>query len=88
MWDPDQPLQQVQGSCTGKDIVNQLRKDLIQLEYPGQIYRGTNFWMEVIKILETKAYNLTDEEKALVVKNWLGREGLQLIKSSTNEEKE
>ena len=44
--------------------------------------------MEVPSIFETKAYELTDEEKAQVIKNWLVREGLQLIKTFTNEEKE
>ena len=35
-----------------------------------------NFEMEVMNILEIKAYELTDEEKVPVIKNWLGREGL------------
>ena len=35
-----------------------------------------------------KAYELTDEEKAPVIKTWLGMEGLQFIKTYTNEEKE
>ena len=43
-----------------------------------------NFEMEVTNMLETKTSELIDEEKALVIKNWLGREGLQL----TNGEKE
>ena len=38
--------------------------------------------------LETKSYELTEEEKVLVIKNWLGSEGLPLIKTFTNEEKE
>ena len=38
--------------------------------------------MEVMNILETKAYESIDEEKVPVKKNWLGREGLQLIKHS------
>ena len=44
--------------------------------------------MEVMNIFETKAYELTDEEKIPVIKNWLGREGLELTKTLTNEEKE
>ena len=44
--------------------------------------------MKVKNILETEAYELNEKEKTPVIKNWLGREGLQLIKSFTNEEKE
>ena len=44
--------------------------------------------MEVTNILETKAYKLTDEEKTPIVKNWPGREGLLLIRTLINEEKE
>ena len=38
--------------------------------------------MEVIFILETKAYKLTNEEKFPVVKDCLGREDVKLIKDS------
>ena len=44
--------------------------------------------MGVMNNLETKAYEQTDEEKDLVIKNWPDREDLQLIKTLTNEEKE
>ena len=47
-----------------------------------------NIEMKVMNFLETKAYELTDEEKAHIIMNWLGRESLQLIKTFTNEEKE
>ena len=41
--------------------------------------------MEAKNILKTKMYELNDEEMVLVIKNWLGREGLQLIKTFTRE---
>ena len=44
--------------------------------------------MEVMNFLETKTYELTDEGKVLVIKNWLGTQGLKLIKYFTNEEKD
>ena len=44
-----------------------------------------NFKMEVTNILQMKMYELTEEEKVPIIKNWLGREGLQLIKTFTNE---
>ena len=43
------------------------------------------FDMEVLNILETKAYKLAGEEKVQVIKNWLGRKGLQFIKTFTDE---
>ena len=36
---------------------------------------------KVTNILETKVYELTDEEKVPVIKNHLGQESLQLIKT-------
>ena len=35
-----------------------------------------NFDMEVMSILETRVYELTDEEKVSVIIHWLGQEGL------------
>ena len=47
-----------------------------------------NSEVEVMNILQTRTYELTGEENAPIIKNWLGREGLQLIKTLANEEKE
>ena len=45
--------------------------------------------MEMLNILQTKAYEINDEEKVPIIKrNWLGREGLHLIQTCTNSEKE
>ena len=44
--------------------------------------------MEVINIPETKAHELTMEEKVPVINNLLGKEVLQLIQTFTFEEKE
>ena len=43
--------------------------------------------MEVTNILHTKTYELT-EKKVHRVKNWLGREGFQLIQTFTNSEED
>ena len=40
-----------------------------------------NFEMEVSNILETKVYELSEEEKVPVIKNWLSIKGLQLIQT-------
>ena len=44
--------------------------------------------MEVTNILQTKTYEITGEKEVPIIKDWLGREGLQLIKTFTNFEKE
>ena len=44
--------------------------------------------MKVTNISRMKAYELTDEVKVPVIKNRLGMEGLQLIKTYMNEENE
>ena len=43
-----------------------------------------NFKLEVCNMLQT--YNLGQTERVSMIKNWLGREGLQLIATLTNEE--
>ena len=43
--------------------------------------------MEVTNVLEMNAHELTDGEKVLVIKNCFSKEGLQLIKTFTDEEK-
>ena len=47
-----------------------------------------NCEVEVSNNLETKAYELSEEEKAPVIKNCLGQEGLQLKQMFTEEKKE
>ena len=44
--------------------------------------------MEVTNIPQTKTYELTKEENVPIIRNWLGWEGLQLIKPFMNTEKE
>ena len=46
------------------------------------------FEMEVINILETKTYEFTDKANVQVIKSWPGQEGLELIKTFMNKEKE
>ena len=47
-----------------------------------------NFEMEVTNILQMKMYKLPKEERVPIIKNWLGREDLQLKKTFINAEKE
>ena len=47
-----------------------------------------NLKMEISTILETKAYELSEEEEDPVIKNWFVQEGLQLNQMFTQEEKE
>ena len=44
--------------------------------------------MKVMNIFWTKTYKLTWKEKVPIIKNWLGREGLEIIETFTNSRKE
>ena len=46
-----------------------------------------HFQLEVMILLETRAYETNDEERIPVIKIWLGWEGLLLMETSTQEEK-
>ena len=43
--------------------------------------------LEVMNILETRAYEITGEERIPVIKNWLGLKGLYLKETFTQKEK-
>ena len=47
-----------------------------------------NFEIEVTNILEMKTYELANDENVQVIKNWFWWEGLQLIQTVSEEEKE
>ena len=68
------------------------RPDLEKPSFNGNVHdryvKLLNFEMVVMNILETKVYELNDEEKVQIRRNCLGWEGLQLIKIFTKEEKE
>ena len=44
--------------------------------------------MEVTNILQIKLYEMTEDENVSIIKIWLGIEGLQLIQTFTNLQKE
>ena len=46
-----------------------------------------NFQLEAMNILETRAFEINDEERMQVTKNWLGRDGLLLMLTFTLEKK-
>ena len=54
----------------------------------GWYVKLSNFQLEVMNILETRACELNDEETIPVIKNWLAWEGLLLMKNFMQEEKE
>ena len=57
-----------------------LKKPSFKQDAQDRYVERLNFEREVIIILETRVYELTDEEKVPVIKNWLGQEGVQLMK--------
>ena len=46
-----------------------------------------NFQLEVTNIIETRAYEINDEDRILLIKNWLDEEGLLLMKTFTQKER-
>ena len=46
------------------------------------------FQLEAMNILETRAHKINDEDRISVIKNWLGLEGLLLMETFMQEEKE
>ena len=65
-----------------------LEKPLFNWDAKDRYAELINVKMEVTNILETKAYELNDEEKVILIKNWIGLESQQLLKRLTYEEKE
>ena len=55
---------------------------------PRQAGPMMNQGMEVADVLQVESYNLSEEGKVPIIKNWVGREGLQSIQSPINTEKE
>ena len=65
-----------------------LEKPLFNWDAQDRYNELINFEMEVTDILEMRTYELTGAEKVPVIKDWLGQEDLQLIKTFTHDEKE
>ena len=55
---------------------------------PDRYVELLNFEMHVANVLQADAHDLIEEGKVPIIKNWLGREGLQFIQTVTNVEKE
>ena len=57
-------------------------------DMPDRHVQLLNFQLEVTDILETKVYEINDDERIPVIKNWLGSEGLLIMKAFMQEEME
>ena len=64
-----------------------LEKSTLNWDVPVRNVKLLNFKLEVTNILETRAYEIRDEECVLVKKNWLGLVGPLLMETFTEEEK-
>ena len=69
LHDPDQPPLQAIENHRDRAWQISTGKSLIQLGCSGNYVKLMNFEMEVMNILETSVYELTDEEKVPVIKN-------------------
>ena len=66
----------------------ELEKLRFNRDEPDRYVELLNFQLEVMNILETRAHKINDEERIPAIKNWLGMEGLMLLETFTQEEKE
>ena len=48
---------------------------------PDRYVELLNFQKGVANVFQAKVYDLSDEEKVPITRNWLGREGLQFIQT-------
>ena len=55
---------------------------------PDRYVEVLNFEMEVENVVQAEMYDLSEEGKVPIIKNWLGRERLQFILALTKAEKE
>ena len=83
LWDADVALQLSPTECQRER--QRQRHGWLALEKPSFNWNAQNmyvellnFEMEVMKSLETKADDLTFEERTPVIRTWLGQEGLHL----------
>ena len=65
-----------------------LKKPRLNWDAPDRYIKLLNFQIEVTHILETRAHEISNEEQIPVIKNWVGQEGLLLVNTFTQEEKE
>ena len=65
-----------------------LEKSSVDWDVQDKYVEPMNFKVEVTNILETRVYEQTDKENIQVIKNCLGQDGAQLIKTFTHKEKD
>ena len=65
----------------------QVEKPRFNLDMPDRHVELLHFQLDVMNILETRAYKIDDEQRTPVIKNWLGWEGLLLMETVKEEEK-
>ena len=65
-----------------------LEKPRFKCDMPDRDVKLLNFQLDVANILETRACEINNKERNLGIKNWLGWEGLLLIETFVQKEKE
>ena len=80
-----QKQQETQRQRNGRLI---LKKARFNWDMVGRFVELLNFQPEVTNILETRVLKISDEERILIIMNWLDQEGLLLMEIFMQEEKE
>ena len=65
-----------------------LEKLRFNWDMPDRYVELLNFQLEVMNILETRAYEINNEERMPVIRDWLGLKGMLLTETFTQEKKE
>ena len=74
-------------ACRHRHGVPALRQPSFNWNTPDDYVELLSFEMEVTNILQARTYKLTEDETVPIIRNWLGREGLQLIQTLINSKK-
>ena len=65
-----------------------LGKPWFNWDMPDRFVKLLNFQLKMTNILEIRAYEINDEDRIPVIKNWLGQEVLLLMETFMQEEKD
>ena len=65
-----------------------LSKPVFNWKAPDRYVELLHFAVEVTNMLQAKVYELNEEERVVIIKNWSGRVGLQFMQTLTHVETE
>ena len=70
-----------------REATPMMSQPVFNLKVPNRYVKLLSFEMEAANVLQTEVYDISEERKVPILKNWLGREGIQFIQTLTQTEK-